>query len=446
MILNTGTPGSRGGIDKSPSRIFKFINMGNIKGNTRRGDLNYRYDVFNEIRVPRSSDRGERLNILLTEISRISNVLKLTVSFEDDESYIYFGSDKLKAILGHTRYKIEIDYLIREGILSWHDRVNHFGDSVYSFEPIFYTPISRGVQVRNLKVRNGVRRYLGIHNEKISPEVFKWIRPSLIKTEIRISEADFYSGIEEKYERYRLSKTYKGERFRSLENYRKDLNLTFYSIKQYQQFDKYRRSSYVREDKFSGRIYNIATGVPRWVRSYIFLDNEPVVEIDMKSSHAVLLWNIVPRTDWVRFLYELTSRDCDIYQGYGDLLGINDRREVKFRFLRSLYSRPNSKFSQEFSRLFPEAGEILDEIKRTDNPRNPSNGKGTHTNLAFKLLNMEVRLFKKVWEAFSLEEIPFLSIHDGILVPASKVTRARALMTEILRHEIPIIETKTIYY
>lgn len=420
--------------------------MGNVKGNTRRGDLNYTYDVFKEISVPKSSDRGERLNILLTELTRISNVLKLTVSFDDDESYIYFGSDKLKAILGHGRYRSEIDYLIREGILSRHEKKSRFGDSVYSFEPIYYVPVSRGVQVRNLKVRNGIRKYLGIHNERISPDVFKWIRSSLIKTEIRISEAEFYAGLEEKYEKYKAGKQYKGERFRSLENYRKDLNQTFYSIRQFQQFDKFRRSGYVREDTFSGRIYNIATGVPRWVRSYIFLDGEPVVEIDMKSSHAVLLWKIVPRTDYVRFIYDLTSRGCDIYQGYGDLIGIKDRREVKFRFLRSLYSRYNSKQSQEFNRNFPEAGRILDDIKRSDNPRNPSNDKGTHTNLAFKLLNMEVKIFKKIWESLYLEDIPFLSIHDGILVPASKVTRAQAIMTEILRREIPISETKTIFY
>lgn len=419
--------------------------MGNKNGNRRRGNLGYKYSIFGEVsHYPKTSDLGERVNIFLTELTRISSVTKLTLS--EGSQNVYFGSDNLKSILSHTQYKNVIQDLEERGIISRAEITNRYGLPVYSFEPVFYRPIVQGIPIRNLKVRNGVRRYLGIQDERISEDVYKWSKSSLVETEVLLTEEEFYSDILSKYDRYLANKKLKGEKPRSLESYSQDLGLTWYAIRQYQQLNKKRRAAYIREDQFSGRVYNIATGVPRWVRSYIRIQGEPVAEVDMVSSHAVLLWKIVPKTDFISFLYASTSRGSDIYDRYGEILGISDRKEVKFRFLRSLYGRTSSKYFKEFKSCFPQAGEILEEIKTTENPRNPSNDKGTHTNLAFKLLNLEVKLFRKVWEAYYLAGIPFLSIHDGLLVPVSKVTRARVLMEEILRREIPIIQTKTVFY
>lgn len=416
------------------------------RNGSRRSNTGYKYNLYDEVNFyPRSSDLGERVNIFLTELTRISNVLKLTVSVDDRDGYVYLGSDKLKTLLSHTRYRQILQDLARRGIINPRKETNRFGNVVYSFDPVYYNPVQEGIPIRNLKVRNGVRRYLGIQDD-IDPDVHKWIRESLISTEIRIQESEFFADLDLKYEKYRTVKLNKGERIRSLENYKKDLSLTWFSIKQFQQLNRSRRSNYLREDNFSGRIYNIATGVPRWIRSYIHIQGEPVAEVDMVSSHAVLLWKVVPKTDYIRFLYESTSRGCDIYERYGELLEIPERQEVKIRFLRSLYSRSSSKYSREFRSLFPEAGRILDEIKATENPRNPSNKRGTHTNLAFKLMNLEVKLFRRVWEALYRQGIPYLSIHDGILVPVSQVNRARVLMEEILRAEIPIARTKVIFY
>jgi hypothetical protein len=416
-------------------------------GNKRRENLGYKYDVFEEVsHYPRSSDLGERVNIFLTEITRISTLLKLTVSVDDRDGFVFLGEDKIKAILSHTKYKSILQDLNARRIIKRQEKTNRYGSSVYMFDPVYYRPILQGIPIRNLKVRNGVRRYLGIQGERVSPEVHKWIRPALVSTEIRITEEEFFSDLDNKYSRYKTSKLYKGERPRSLESYRQDLGLTFYAIRQFQQLNRTRRAGYIREDNFSGRVYNIATGVPRFVRSYIRIQGEPVAEIDMRSSHAVLLWKIVPRTDFITFLTSSTSRGLDIYDRLGEILGINERREVKFKFLRALYSRPSSRYSQDFKRIFPQAAEILEGIKSTENKRNPSNGRGTHTNLAFKLLNLEVKLFRQVWEGLYLEGIPFLSIHDGVLVPVSQVARARGIMEAILRREIPIVETKTIFY
>jgi len=352
---------------------------------------------------------------------------------------------KIKALLSHTKYQSILQEMTSCGLIRRTEKTTRFGTQIYSFLPVFFQPVRKNNPIRNLKVRNGVRRYLAIDEERVTPRVFRWVMPGLKAADIRISKEEFFADMQKKYERYKQRKISKGERYRSPEGYERDMWQIYRSLVQYQELNASRRVEYVWEDEFSGRIYNIATGVPRWLRKYIFIAGEPVAEIDMQSSHAVLLWKIVPRTDFIRFLWDSAVQGRDIYDAYGERVGICDRREVKFRFLRGLYSKPTAKYSLEFKKIFPEAGKELDEIKTNYNPFNPScRAKGCHTNLAFRLLNLEVKIFRKIWESFWIHEIPFLSIHDGILVPSSRLGQARSIMDEVLRKEIPVAQTKTV--
>jgi hypothetical protein len=301
-------------------------------------------------------------------------------------------------------------------------------------------PIEEGVKIRNLKVRNGVRRYLGIQSDTVDGNVLSWTRDSLVETEILVTEEIFFSDLEQKYDIYKRNKLLQGLKFKNYDNYLEDLARNYFSVRHYQQLDKYERTRYIKQDAFSGRIYTIATGVPKWVRSYIRIQGEPLAEIDMKATHPYLLFHILRETDYMRFVWELTRGERDIYEAYGDLVGISDRAAVKYRFLRSIYGRMNSKYYKEFKYHFPEAGKVIDEIKTKTILADPSK-KGTYTNLAFKMMNKEVKLFRKVWEGMYLAGIPFLPIHDGILVPASRLSEARVLMEQIIKRSIPIVQT-----
>jgi len=160
----------------------------------------------------------------------------------------------------------------------------------------------------------------------------------------------------------------------------------------------------------------------------------------MRATHPYLLFHILKNTDYIRFLWETTLSGKDIYEAYGERIGITDRAAVKYRFLRSIYGRMNSKYYKEFKQQFPEAGKVIDNIKTRNVPGNPSK-KGSYTNLAYKIMNKEVKLFRKVWEGMYLAEIPFLPIHDGILVPASRLSESRVLMEQIIKRSIPIVQT-----
>jgi hypothetical protein len=407
----------------------------------RRDNLNYTYNVYREVNgIPKTSDLGERVNIFLTELNKISRIVDITLRFTPSRNFVYFNSQQLQALLSHTRYKEVIQDLQERGVIRRASIKSKFQTMLYCFDPCFLDPIDTGVKIRNLKVRNGVRRYLGIQSDTVDENVISWTRSSLLETEIVIDEEMFFDNTLDKYQVYKRNKILQGLKFKNYENYLEDLARNYFSVLHYQQLDPIERTRYIKQDAFSGRIYTIATGVPKWVRSYIRLQGEPVAEIDMKSTHPYLLFHILRETDYMRFVWELTRGERDIYQAYGDLVGISDRAAVKYRFLRSIYGRMNSKYYKEFKSHFPEAGKVIDEIKQKTILSNPSK-KGTYTNLAFKLMNKEVKLFRKVWEGMYLAGIPFLPIHDGILVPASRLSEARVLMEQIIKRSIPIVQT-----
>jgi hypothetical protein len=409
--------------------------------NKRRDNLNYSYNVYQEVNgIPKTSDQGERINIFLTELNKISRIVDITLRFTPDRDFVYFNVQQLQALLTHTRYKQIIADLEREGVIRRAPVKSKFKTLLYCFDPCFLDPIEQGVKIRNLKVRNGVRRYLGIQSDTVDKNVYSWISPSLVETEIQVTEEIFFSDLEEKYRIYRRNKTLQGLRYKSYDNYLEDLARNYFSVRHYQQLNAQERTRYIKQDGFSGRIYTIATGVPKWVRSYIRIQGEPLVEIDMRATHPYLLFHILRETDYMSFVWEITRGGGDIYEAYGQRVGISDRAEVKYRFLRSIYGRMNSKYYKEFKDNFPEAGEVIDEIKRKSISGNPSK-KGTYTNLAYKMMNKEVKLFRKVWEGLSLAEIPYLPIHDGILVPVSRFQEARVLMEQIIKRSIPIVQT-----
>lgn len=409
--------------------------------NKRRDNLNYSYNVYQEVNhIPRTSDLGERVNIFLTELNKISRILDITLRFTPDRDFVYFNSQQLQAILSHTRYREILESLVLRGVVKRSPRTSRFKTMLYCFEPSFLTPLEENVKIRNLKVRNGVRRYLDIHSDTVDPNVLSWTRSSLESTEILVTEEIFFSDLEQKYDIYKRNKILQGLKFKNYDNYLDDLSRNYYSVRHYQQMNQAERIRYIKQDSFSGRIYTIATGVPKWVRSYVRLAGEPLAEIDMRATHPYLLFHILKNTDYMRFLWDTTLGERDIYEAYGERIGISERKAVKYRFLRSIYGRMNSKYYKEFKGQFPEAGKVIDNIKTRNVPGNPSK-KGDYTNLAYKMMNKEVKLFRKVWEGLYLAEIPFLPIHDGILVPASRLSEARSLMEQIIKRSIPIVQT-----
>ncbi len=136
----------------------------------------------------------------------------------------------------------------------------------------------------------------------------------------------------------------------------------------------------------------------------------------MKATHPYLLFNLLSDTDYGRFVWETVRTGGDIYEAYGKRIRIPDRKAVKYRFLRSIYGRMNSKYYKEFKSVFPEAGAIIDNIKTKDLQGNPSK-KGDYTNLAYKMMNKEVKLFRKVWEGLYIAEIPFSRFTTGSWSP-----------------------------
>lgn len=409
----------------------------------RRPNTPFVYNQYSEVNfLPKTSDHGERVNIFLTELERLSHIYKLT----SGANYIYFKYEQMRAILSNNQYIKYIDELIDKQIVKQIEIKNIFNYNLYAFKPIDFKPIKTGVKIRNLKVRNSVRNYLNINSLNIETNVKKWLTPGLINTEIEITKDQFLDNLSLKYKNYFEGKKNKYEKPLDFESYKLELINLYNSVKNYQITTPEKRIDFLTQDNFSGRIYNIATGAPKWLRSHYKINGKYCAEIDLKSAHAVLLWLIAPKTDLIKFLYNCYANKLDFYIEYGKRINIYNRKKVKIRFLRGLYGPKNSRFYKEIKNIFPGAGEILDRLKTDYLEANPSKLKGMHTNLAFLLLNLEVKIFKKVWAGLYAENITFLSIHDGILIAHDEKEKAEVIIKEIIRQFIPIAELEIIFY
>ena len=412
-----------------------------MQKNNRRG---YRYHVYGEVsHIPKSTIQGERVNIFLTELNRRSALVSVTAK-PSEKLHVYFTYKEIRSLLSHNRYKEALEDLISRNIISRIYKESVYQIPLFTFRPIQLIPIQENVRIRNKKVVNAVNHYFEIDGDPISAKVRGYLRTSLIKTTIHITDEDFTSRTRERYDQY-LEEFPEDETPRSFPVYLEDMRLKLAMIRQYSQLSPEDRSQYIKTDDFSGRIYTIASGLPRWSRAYIRLNDEPVAEVDMIASHPYLLYNILKGTDFSLFLEALNATGEDFYTEYGELIGKGPRGIVKTRFLRSIYGRNDSSYFAEFKSIFPEAAAKIEEIKSIRIIGNPSK-KGTYTNLSYKILKKEVRIFTRVWKELHSAGIMFLPIHDGVLIPLSQLEAGKRITEEIIRRSIPIAKTSIKYY
>lgn len=414
----------------------------------RRPDLNgYTYSVYAEVDkvFPVTSDQGERANIFITELCRLSISRNLTLG-ADRNTHIYFKATHIKAILSHTKYSEILNQLSAAKIIRRVLKSNVYGYDLYTFSPVQYEPLKRSRGIRNLKVRNGMRRYLGLRGESIDPELFRTLNKSLREIRILLDESTFFALAQGHYPIYRQEKESRYLKPMSEENYLRLQADRYNGIREYNQLSKTERALFVKQDNFGGRVYTVATGLPRWVRPYLRLADEEIVEIDLYAAHPTLLYNLLEETDFGAFIRNCTRYNEDIYTMYQDMISAGSRGEAKLRFLRGVYGRVNSKYYLEFKASFPGAGVILDEIKTVFSRTNPSRGKGAHTNLVFKITKREVKIFSKVWTALDGERIPFIPLHDAIILRRSDLEAGLEIIQTIIRRSIPIANFKIIHY
>lgn len=187
-------------------------------------------------------------------------------------------------------------------------------------------------------------------------------------------------------------------------------------------------------DDFAGRVHTPVTNFHRTHRPNLLIDGSPTVGLDVTTMQPLLLGKAlterIPGNQYSQWI----EQGEDIYIKLQQAAGLETRDEGKKRFFEILFAPP----SDSLSELFGAADWIkwINEYKRADEPKNPHRSK-RHSNLAWLLQSTEVQAMRKVWQALNESDIPFLSVHDEIIVKEQDRHQAESLFRRVLDQIFP---------
>ena len=202
---------------------------------------------------------------------------------------------------------------------------------------------------------------------------------------------------------------------------------TFLNIK-----DKY-LNIFFTVDNFSRRIHTPVTNFHKKYRSNILFFNKPVASLDVATMQPLLLGKILLQnignneySDWI-------NEGKDVYLMLKDKTALNSRDEAKKRFFEIIFAPPSNSLAD----MFGSSNWInwINQYKGLILPQNPHNKQKRYSNLAWLLQSTEVSIMYKVWAALYSNSIPFLSVHDEILIEERNEHRAEWLFNWILSKE-----------
>ncbi len=186
-------------------------------------------------------------------------------------------------------------------------------------------------------------------------------------------------------------------------------------------------------DNFSGRVHTPVTNFKSEYRKNILLNGNPTTSLDVATMQPLLLGKLIydnigrnEYTDWI-------ENGEDIYEILRTKSKLATRDEAKKLFYQILFSKPN----KTLSKMFGNADWInwVNKYKCTPIKENPTTPDKVHNNLAWALQSKEVEVMTKVWDSLIKNNIPFLSVHDEIIVKEIDLIQAEILFTDVLKSE-----------
>jgi hypothetical protein len=186
-------------------------------------------------------------------------------------------------------------------------------------------------------------------------------------------------------------------------------------------------------DDFSGRVHTPVTSLKGIIREHLLIDGIPTIGIDVATMQPLLLGKALKQAIGTNEYSSWIDSGEDIYIMLQQKAGLKTRAEGKKRFFQIAFARPNN----ELASMFGDADWItwINQYKSQLEPRNLHNKGKLHNNLAWLLQSTEVNLMRKVWHELIKACIPFLSVHDEIIVKKSDLFYAEQIFNSVLSQE-----------
>lgn len=190
---------------------------------------------------------------------------------------------------------------------------------------------------------------------------------------------------------------------------------------------------FLKVDDFSGRVHTPITNLHSHLRRNLLIHGSPTVSFDVATMQPLLLGKILEENIGGNAFSSWISSGVDIYNKLQEIAELPSRQMAKKRFFEILFSPPSAMLAA----VFGDSPWIrwVNDYKELALPENPHNEEKPHSNLAWLLQRTEVAIMKNVWYLLYLAEIPFLTVHDEIIVRRQDRKKTRKLFDAVLSEE-----------
>lgn len=396
------------------------------------------------------------------------------ITENEEPPFIHFTFDNLAVFFGRPHVVEAINYLQNNGLLTRTGDLTEYDYYFNRFLPITLTTGNQKCQAGYVTSRtflNRLNKHYSTIYKNYCPEVKKMIK-IYKQTQINLTHTQWMNYCMKCFFRSctRNEKTFDSikDKFNYYKNTYKPAHELFYeSIRLFNETKGNQIYELINQDKFSGRVSTVITALPSFIRNtpgIITINKQNILSLDLKQSQpmimALTLQEYHPNNDYTRKFKQVG--DIYIYmarQYYkGDWERLSQKQKAKERnkakkiVFRMMFGRPYGQWHEKFKSLFPQAARLIFRIKKTENKLNPNHEKyknakpykcrktgkwkkkkyQPHTNMAYEMQTREVTVFRLVWSKLLQYKIKFVSIHDEILVQASRHTDAYHIMKGIL--------------
>lgn len=188
-------------------------------------------------------------------------------------------------------------------------------------------------------------------------------------------------------------------------------------------------------DGFSTRVHTPIVNLKEDLRKHLRLDDEVLVSLDVKQMQPLILAKILLDCVGTNVFSDAIFGGEDAYVIIQRAAGLACRGDAKKMLFRLIFGKPMG----EIGRIFRGGTEWVEWInlyKSTTEERNPHK-EDRHTNLAWLLQFSEVQIMTEIWEGLKSRGLPFLTIHDDVLVRRRDGPETRRLMERVLGQHFP---------
>lgn len=225
---------------------------------------------------------------------------------------------------------------------------------------------------------------------------------------------------------------------KTMMNYLKDVSLsenapsTLYFDLFLSQKDTYLRLFFTI-DKFSNRVHTPITNFHRTHRPNILLKSEKTTSLDVATMQPLLLGKILKKEIGENEYSNWINSGNDIYVMLQEKAQLKTRDLAKKRFFEILFAPANNKLAE----MFGASNWInwINDLKRKPLLSNPHTEEKEYSNLAYLLQSTEVNVMFKVWVKLIQNNIPFLSVHDEIIIRECDLIEAELIFRTVLENE-----------